>query len=117
MIRLSKKHHPGPPQIDKFLAGIAAKQQNTTWPGPLRNSRGIDVFLWRGSSDPTPVQRIGAWLIGISMYLIGIVTASVMIPARDWMGTAFAAGMTLVGIKIFLNGFPKAAEPGTPRRK
>jgi hypothetical protein len=48
------------------MEDIHARQRNIVWPDTLRNGRRVDAFLWRGSPDATPVQRIGAWLFGLA---------------------------------------------------
>ena len=54
-----------------FIRDIRRKQRNVIWPEALHNSRSIDEFLWKGSSNPSLVQRIGAWLIGLVLRLLG----------------------------------------------
>jgi hypothetical protein len=49
-----------------YLKKIENKQRNIVWPGPLINSRGVDEFFWKGSPNPTVVQRIAAWLFGLT---------------------------------------------------
>ena len=48
-----------------YLQEIDSKQRNIVWPGPLVNSRGVDEFFWKGSPNPTVIQRIAAWLFGL----------------------------------------------------
>src|ERR1035437_6152886 len=56
------KRHPDKSDLDKFVDDIKAKQNNVVWPGPLANSRGVDAFFWKGSPNPTKIQRVAAWL-------------------------------------------------------
>jgi len=51
------KHHKADGQ-HSFIETVKARQRNVVWPDPLRNSRAVDVFLWRGSTKPPLVQRI-----------------------------------------------------------
>jgi hypothetical protein len=51
---------------------IEAKQRNTVWPDTLRNSRSVDEFLWKGSSDAPLVQRAGAWIFGLTFILLSL---------------------------------------------
>ena len=44
---------------------IEDRQKNTLWPDTLRNSALVDAFLWRGSRNATPIQRIGIFLSGL----------------------------------------------------
>jgi hypothetical protein len=113
--RLSKKHHSDNSHLDEFLEETRAKQQNTVWPGAYTNASRVDAYLWKGSSNPRLVQRLGAWLIGICLYLAGIACICVSVPVRSWLGAVFGAGSVLLGIRIFLNGFPKLQKRNRPR--
>lgn len=66
----------------------------------------MDLFLWRGSPDPTLVQRVGAWIIGLFFALCG---ASIWDSIRDEepivAAVVLAATSLLVGAVIFRNGF------------
>src|SRR5579862_9565643 len=57
------KHKPDPSHLEEE---IRARQENIVWPGPLVNSRGVDEFLWKGSPNPTVIQRIAAWIFGLT---------------------------------------------------
>ena len=48
----------------KSFSGIEARQRNIVWPDTLRNGALVDAFLWKGSPDATPTQRIGIALFG-----------------------------------------------------
>jgi hypothetical protein len=60
------------------------KQSNLLWPQTLKNSRGIDGFLVRGSPNPTLVQRIAAWLIGLPFLVGGLATLSFNRVRESW---------------------------------
>ena len=101
----------------RFVDTMRPKQRNTLWPDTMRNSRFVDVFLWRGTENPTTVQRIGAWLFGATFAGIGIAFFS-MIPGSSagdkWQLVFLSWVFILLGIKIFRNGFPKDQHKGTP---
>ena len=65
------KRHRQPNKLDRYIDEKATKQENLAWPNYQVNSRGIDEFLLNGSSNPTVVQRIAAWLIGLTLISIG----------------------------------------------
>lgn len=48
-----------------LIEDIRNNQRNIVWPGPLVNSRGVDYFFWKGSPNPSVIQRIAAWLFGL----------------------------------------------------
>lgn len=95
------------------LAGeMRAKQRNILWPDTLINSRAVDAFLWRGATNPTLVQRIGAWLFGLSFMAAGLGCVSLALLDGTWSWGPIAIGAFgivgfAVGIKTFLNGWPK----------
>ena len=63
-------------ESNKNLKGVERlleRQMNITPPDVLRNSRGVDEFLWKGRSNPTPVQRVGAALCALALLISGVV--------------------------------------------
>ena len=103
--------------LDRFVDESRASQRNIVFPDTVRNGRSVDVFFWRGSPNPTVVQRIAAWLFGLfwmamgSAWLAGTLSAH---NKRDneglWITAAIAVPCYLVGIRIFCNGFPRRAK-------
>jgi hypothetical protein len=49
----------------RSLREIEARQRSTVWPDTLRNGAVVDAFLWKGSPNATPIQRIGTGLVGL----------------------------------------------------
>ena len=104
-----RREHRG---IEDFVGDIRAKQQNISWPGAWVNAIRVDRFLWRGSPNPTLVQRIAAWLIGVIFVLYGLDFFALAVARRSSFASVLvlvtlACGLALAGVKIFLNGFPK----------
>lgn len=103
-------HHR--PEED-FIKDLRAKQQNVVWPDPVVNASRVDKFLWRGSLNPTWVQRVGAWIVGMTFMGSGLVF--LLLASQAWHQDAveaitfggFGTGLLSVGIKMFLNGWPK----------
>lgn len=58
--------------LDDFLEESRQRQRNVVFPDTVRNARSVDAFLWRGSPNPTRVQRIGAWLFGLTLIGTGV---------------------------------------------
>jgi len=87
-----------------FIEDIHARQRNIVWPDTLRNSRKVDAFLWKGSPNATPVQRIGAWLFGLTFLGLGV---NFFILARHagsrLIGAVGLAGIFL-GLRLCYNG-------------
>lgn len=104
---MSKSHRSLADHGAHLIADIRKKQKNTVWPDALRNSRSIDEFLWKGSFNPPLVQRIGAWLIGSSFILLGLAVLILTATEGLSLATFLGAGATLLGAKVFFNGFPK----------
>ena len=90
---------------DQAIEEVRAKQKNTVWPDAIRNSRSVDAFLWNGSPDAPLVQRIGAWIFGLTFILIGLVWVDVAYE-RNWPAFGVLSMVWLVvGGKVFFNGF------------
>ncbi len=96
-----------------FIDQIAAKQRNVTWPAPLINSRAVDVLLWRGSANVTPVQRIGICLFGIVFLLGGVVLIGFAREERSVALGIFAFLWILLGLRVCWNGVRR--RPATTR--
>jgi len=97
---------------DTFVADIKRKQKNVTWPDPLVNSRGVDQFFWRGSRNPTVVQRFAAWLFGLVFMIAGLAFLNLVVLAGraslDRVVLAiFSLGCLALGARTFRNGFPR----------
>jgi hypothetical protein len=85
-----------------------ARQQNVQWPDTLKNSRAVDVFLWRGSPNATPVQRAGAILIGAAYIAIGVGFISLGHENDEgWPLIVVGLGAFALGLKVFSNGLPR----------
>lgn len=88
-----------PPRKWESLGEIGARQRNSVWPDTLRNSALVDAFVWRGSPNPTYVQRIGTALFGLLF----------MCPAVLLVRLGFfEPGPALVRVFMFLLALPWA---------
>lgn len=106
---------------DQAIEDLRAKQRNTVWPDPIRNSRSVDAFLWNGSPDAPLVQRIGAWIFGLTFILAGLLWVSVAYEKHDRVFGVLSIVWFAVGGKVFLNGFrrrkvEKPSGQGTDRQ-
>jgi hypothetical protein len=95
---------------------IEAKQKNTTWPDTMINSRSVDAFLWKGDPNAPLVQRIGAWIFGLTFILGGLLWVDVAYEKHWGVIGVLSIGWFLVGGKVFLNGFRRRKDK-TPRTK
>jgi hypothetical protein len=89
----------------KFIDDITAKQRNVVWPDTLRNGRAVDKFLWNGSPNAPLVQRIGAWIFGLTFSLAGVAFLGVARTDGSWPWALSGLGLILLGAKVFGNGF------------
>jgi hypothetical protein len=102
--------------LDKLIEKTRTSQRNIVFPDTVRNGRAVDVFLWRGSPDPTRVQRIAAWMFGLMFTIVGLEFLYFGVKARIEEGfsisvvieAAFALAVVSAGIRIFRNGFPRS---------
>jgi hypothetical protein len=76
----------------------------------------VDAFFWNGSANPPLVQRIAAWMFGLLFigYGLRFIAFAVDEPdGQDHPWIAFGTFMllavfcSLVGMRIFRNGFPR----------
>jgi hypothetical protein len=61
---------------NNLIEDLKRKQRNLVWPDMMVNTRGADEFLWRGSPNSTPVQRIAAGLFGVVFLMAAVVALS-----------------------------------------
>jgi len=97
-------------KLDEFIDESRASQRNIVFPDTVRNGRSVDVFLWHGSPNPSLVQRIGAWMFGLTFIVIGLsFFGAPFVTDRDypWIFAVIGIPCVLVGMKIFRNGFPR----------
>jgi hypothetical protein len=93
----------------KGLSGLVrelrSRQKNIVWPDPLRNSRNVDEFLWRGSPNATPVQRLGATIFGVFFGAIG--AANMDLGHEHHSTIQFLIGLlsSVLGLRILINAF------------
>ena len=105
--------------LDKFIEETHASQRNIVFPDTVRNGRSVDIFFWRGSPNPTIVQRIAAWMFGLLFMTLGLQVFSMAVQERVQYGFSISLvimlGMSLpfvlIGGKVFRNGFPRRAKP------
>jgi hypothetical protein len=105
--------------LDKLIEETRASQQNIVFPDTVRNGRAVDVFLWRGSPNPTPVQRIAAWMLGLLEMAMGLEFFALVVRDRIRDGFSvsivffaiFAGAIVSVGVRTFRNGFPRPSKP------
>jgi hypothetical protein len=98
------KHRRANAGLENFIAEMRARQNNIVWPNPLVNSRNVDAFLWKGSPNPSLIQRTGAWLIGL--VYVGLALVCLVIArstGKRWMAVLIV-GLLFLGVKIFANG-------------
>ena len=92
---------------ERFIEEVRAKQSNTIWPDALKNSKGVDEYLWKGSENAPLVQRIGAILFGITFLIGGLAFLNVAHQKQSALFGILAVGLFLVGGKVLLNGFKR----------
>ena len=88
----------------KLTAEIEARQRNIGWPDSVVNGRRVDEFLWKGSPNPTVVQRIGACLFGLAYLAAGSVMFWAAQEERLWLLIMISVGVILFGARLFRNG-------------
>ena len=91
--------------LSALVDELRSRQKNIVWPDPLRNSRNVDEFLWRGSPSATPVQRLGAAIFGIFFAAIG--AANMDLGHGRHSTVQFVIGLlaSLLGLRILANAF------------
>ena len=92
----------------RLIEDLKAKQRNTVWPDPLINSRGVDAFLWKGSPNPSMVQRIGAVLFGL-FFICGAVMFASICAERHSLWGILAFVFLYAGAKVLRNSWPRDA--------
>ncbi len=99
------------PKQQTVIEDIKGKQRNFVFPDTLRNSRGVDEFLWKGSPNAPLVQRMAAWMFGLFFILAGVAFIDVAYEKHYLIFGVLSIAWFLVGGKVFLNGFRRAGGP------
>src|SRR5579863_10206084 len=89
------------------LDKIGARQRNVLWNEAVPNAVRADAFLWRGSPNPTLLQRIGAALFGLTFLCAGIAFLMLANAHRSLQWMLLAYVFVLLGIRVCRNSFPR----------
>ena len=90
------------------------------FPNTVRDGGIAENFLWKGLPNPSPVQRIGAWILGLFAISCGLMFVALAIHelyGDDHPRIGFAAFMLVAlvvcifGALTFRLGFSKAQKP------
>ena len=108
-------------KLDAFIDDVRTRQRNIVFPDTLRGGRSVDAFLWKGSPNPSLVQRIAARVLGFLFVISGLMFLRFVATVRDedgsWIGSwiivLISASLVFAGIRIFRNGFPRRNKPTT----
>ena len=95
-------------QQQRLIEEIKAKQSNTVWPDALKNSRGVDKFLWKGAPNAPLVQRIGAWIFGIFFLMAGVSFLNSAFERHSLLVLVIALAFFALGTRVCLNGFRRS---------
>ena len=106
---MSDEHHDDGPE--RFRAYVEAKQRNTVWPDPLRNSAGVDALLWKGSTRMTGIQRTGIWVFAIFFLIASIGTALVAWERRSAFVLLPAAFSFFIAARLVRNACRRNSSP------
>jgi hypothetical protein len=82
---------------DSYIESIKDRQRNLTWPDLLRNGRFVDEFLWKGARDAPLVQRIGAVVLALAYFFVGLTFISIAAEQHAWFAAVFAGLVFAVG--------------------
>ncbi len=107
----SEGHHD---ELDEFIRQTRWRQRNIVFPDTVRNTRSVNVFLWKGSADPSLVQQIGAWVFSLVFFgYAGAYAGMSAYGSREDDSAGFiltgalSLGAFAIGVRLFRNGFPR----------
>ncbi len=86
-----------------FHAEVDRRQRSIIWPDTMINGSRIDGFLWKGSTDATIVQRVGAVIFGSFFGISSVVFLSFAERDRSIFLLLFSIFWLLIGWKVFAN--------------
>jgi hypothetical protein len=106
------KHRDPAAKVDEDVQG---RQRNTTWPDVVRNAGSVDGLLWKGSPNPTKVQRVGIAIFGLFFLVLAVGTAIPAVERHSTVQGVVAVIAFLIGMKVILNAFFKRKMPRKDR--
>ena len=95
-------------QQQKLTEEIKAKQSNILWPDAMKNSSGVDAFLWKGAPNAPLVQRIGAWIFGLFFLMAGASFLDLAYEKHSPLILVMSLGSFALGTRVCLNGFRRS---------
>jgi hypothetical protein len=108
-----------PDEFPESIDEIDASQPNVVLPDLVGDARSVDAFLWKGSPNPTRVQRTAARILGVVEMGLGLEIFALAVRDRVRDGFSFgvvievavALAAVLLGSRTFRNGFPRLPKP------
>ncbi len=88
------------PSPKEFADEVRRRQKNLVWPDFVVNGGLVDGFLVRGSAGAPLVQRIGAWLFGLTFLGQAAVLLSIALDQRLWFVALFSVAWMLLGLTV-----------------
>ena len=95
---------------NEFLDDMRRRQRNVLWEDTVRNGRKVDKFLWSGAPDAPLVQRLGAFIFGMTFIGFSLLLVEISWHEKSLMLSLISCASFGVGIKVFRNGFRRKPE-------
>jgi hypothetical protein len=89
----------------RLIEEIEAKQSNTLWPDATNNSRSVDEFFWKGDPNAPLVQRMGAWIFGLTFILMGLGLFDIAYEKQDRLTGVISLIPFLLAAKSFSTAY------------
>jgi hypothetical protein len=93
------------PHHDDLIEDLARSQGNTSPPDIIRNTARAEGFLWKGSPDATPVQRIAFFLFGVMFLCQAFFTVPLGAGERSFPVILFGYALGFIGLRLLYNAF------------
>jgi len=90
---------------EPFEEEVRARQRNTVWPDPLRNSSSVDRLLWKGSPNATLLQRVGVAIFASAFLIAALNFGEMAYRKQSIFFFFFALFWAVISGRLFLNVF------------
>ena len=89
-----------PSVIRNLVDDAKRRQRNILPPDVIAHDHDVNEVLWNGPTGASRIQQVGAFVIGIVLFLSGLAAASLSYEHHAWLGILPSAAIAGGGLRV-----------------